>query len=187
MQVELDIFERAKTSKNDAKQLRRAGNIPVVIYSKGQAAKAAHVKKEAIDAVLRTVEDGFLPTTIFLLKDASGKVSKALVKDIQYHVTTYAVLHLDFIELQQDHIIEVKVPIQCVGAVDCVGVKGGGYLRQTMRHLLVRCLPDYIPYRFELDVKELDLRQARRVADLQLPAHVMTLVKPQDVIVSVVK
>ena len=192
MQVELDIFERAKTSKdgvkqNSAKQLRRSGNIPVVIYSKGQPAKAAFVSKEAVDTVLREVEEGFLPTTTFNLKDESGKVSKALVKDIQYHVTTYAVLHIDFIELQKDHKIDVKVPIHCLGTVECVGVKGGGYIRQVMRHLPIRCLPQYIPYKFELDVKELDLRQAKRVEDLRLPEHVTTLIKPQEVIVSIVK
>ncbi len=187
MQVELEIFERSKTSKCDSKQLRRAGYIPAIIYSKGQPGKGLSLKKEAIDELLRKTEKGFLSTTVCVLKDASGKTVRALIKDIQYHVTTYAVLHIDFIELQQDSRVEVKVPIECLSAVDCIGVKGGGYLRQVMRHLPVRCLPDRIPHSLKVDVKDLDLRQAKRVADLVLPEGVVTLVKPQDVVVSIVK
>lgn len=186
MQVEIEIFDREQAQKS-VRQLRRSGYIPVVIYSKGTPSRTAFVKKEAIDTVLRNIEEGFLPTTIFQLKNESGKTSKALVKDIQYHVTSYDVLHIDFLELQNDHIVEVKVPIRCLNTVECLGVKGGGYIRQVMRHLRIRCLPSYIPTCFELDLKELDLRQAKRVEDLKLPEHVVTLIKPQEVIVSVIK
>lgn len=187
MDQEIQISERSAKTKGEANKLRRELQIPVCIYSKGQAAASASCGQVAFQTIMRSLQPGFLPTTIFALKDAKGKTRRAIIKDIQYHPTTYEVLHLDFQELHDDTLVDVKVPIECLNQVDCTGVKLGGYLRSLIRHLKVRCLPKNIPSHFEIDVRDLGLNQYRYVSDLKMPKEVRSLVKPTEIIVSVLK
>lgn len=170
-----------------AVQLRREGYIPYVIYSKGQESKTGVVLRTEVEAALRSVRPGFLPTTQFSLKDESGQVQKAIIRDIQYELTTYVVIHIDFLKLDENVPVEVKVPVEFVNPVDCIGVKLGGFLRHVLRHIKVRCLPAHIPTHFDLDVKELGIRQNRRVKDLVIPAGVTCLTGAEEIVVSVAK
>jgi large subunit ribosomal protein L25 len=186
MNQEIPIWPRTLEKKSEAKRLRREGMIPAIVYSRGKD-EAIYLLKADFEAVIRSLKPGFLPTTIFLLKDSSGKARKAIVKDIQYKVTNYEVIHLDFQELHASDVIDVNVPIECLNQMDCVGVKAGGYLRQLIRHLKVRCLPEDLPSHFEVSVKELGLGQVYRVADISLTAKVNTLVKSREIVVTVAK
>jgi large subunit ribosomal protein L25 len=187
MEVEMELFARDVKSKGQTKALRREGKIPCVVYSKGSVGENYTVASEAIEKVLRELEFGFLPTTVFVLKDKAGKKRKAIIKDIQYKVTSYDVLHIDFLELIADQPVNLKVPLQCLGTADCVGIKAGGFLRQVKIHIPVRCLPKNIPSHFEVDVKDVDIRQVKRVSDIRMPKDVVPLVKQQDVVATVVK
>jgi large subunit ribosomal protein L25 len=187
MEQELQITERSAKTKGEANQLRRDKHIPVCIYSKGKPADIASCGEEEFQTILRKMRPGFLPTTVFSLRGAKGKARRAIIKDIQYKPTTYEVMHLDFQELHDDTLIDVKVPIECLNQVDCQGVKLGGFLRSLIRHLKVRCLPKNIPSHFEIDVRELGLNQNRRVSDLKIPQGVRALEKPNEIIVSVLK
>jgi large subunit ribosomal protein L25 len=186
MEVEIEIFQRSAKNEGETKRLRRDGKVPVVIYSLGKVGQSCFIKKDDIDAVLRNLETGYLPTTVFMLKDGTKK-HKAIVKDIQYKVTNYEVNHIDFLQLVDDHKVDIKVPVECTGMQECVGVKAGGFLRQVMRHLPVRCLPKDIPSHFTIDIRDLEIHQAKRVKDLSLPPRVSPLVQPNDVVATVIK
>ncbi len=71
-----------------------------------------------------------MPTTVFTLSDGK-KERRAIIKDIQYHLTTYHVSHIDFEELVDNVPVSVKVPVNCIGVADCMGIKFGGFLRQV--------------------------------------------------------
>lgn len=187
MDIDIQISERSAKTKGEAKRLRREKHIPICIYSKGEHAETASLGTVEFENVLRHMTPGFLPSTVFMLTDAKSKKRRAIVKDIQYKPTTYEVLHLDFQELHDNIMVDVKVPIECLNQPDCVGVKAGGFLRVLMRHVKVRCLPRNIPEHFEIDVKDLGLNENRRVADLVIPPGVTPLVKPTEVVVGVLK
>lgn len=187
MEVEIQISERSAKTKGEAKRLRRDKQIPVCIYSKAGTSNNASIPTVEFEGVLRNLQPGFLPTTVFKLKDSKGKLRTAICKDIQYKPTTYEVLHLDFLELHDNIEVDVKVPIELLGQTDCVGVKAGGFLRALMRHLKVRCKPSKIPTHFEIDIKDLGLNQNKRVSDLVVPSGVEPLSKPDDIVVSVLK
>lgn len=185
--MKLQTEERKAATKSEAKRLRREGMIPAVLYKKGHAGETIAVNRTEFAAFLRHVKPGHLPTSIFTLTDAKGHGRRALVKEIQYDITTYAVKHLDFEELVDDHKINVKVPIECTGQADCSGIKLGGVLRQPIRHVRVRCLPKDLPAYFELDVRELGLRQTKRLSDIAIPQTVRPLVGMNEVVAVIVK
>lgn len=185
--MKLNLITRPDKGKTASRRLRREGVIPAVLYSKGQSGEPIAIEREAFASFLRQVAKGHLSTTVFVLADPSGKQRRALVKEIQYNVTNYEVIHLDFEELFDEQSINVKVPIECIGVADCVGVKQGGVLRQVIRHVRVRCLPRDIPSEFKLDVSKLDMRQSLRLRDIAMPETVRPIANLNEVAVGIVK
>jgi large subunit ribosomal protein L25 len=185
--MKLEISQRTAGKKSETNRLRREGFIPAIIYVQGKPAVDITIKNSDYQGLMRQVLPGRLSTTVFSLVDSKGKTHKALIKEIQYHPTTYNVLHLDFIELQDKEKVNVKVPIECTGIADCVGIKLGGALRQVIRYLLVRCLPKDIPSVLELDIRNLGPRESRKLSDLAIPETVQPLMDLHEVMAVIVK
>lgn len=172
--MKLNMSKRVAEKKSDAAKNRREGLIPAIIYVQGKPSEPITVEVNEFNALLRKVESGHLSTTIFTLMDEK-KQRKAIIKEIQYNITTYDVIHLDFEELHDDVKVSLKVPIEIVGQAESAGVKLGGAVRQTLRYLRVRCLPKNIPHSFQLDVRELGINQSLRLSDIELPETVTAL------------
>lgn len=186
--MKLQMAERKTDRKSDAKKLRRAGEIPAIIYAHDHTnGVPIAVKSSEYTSLVRQVQPGRLSTTVFTLTDSKGKERKALIKDIQYKVTNYDVIHLDFEELQKDVPVIVKVPIEFTGVVDCIGIKLGGNLRQVIRYLRVRCLPKDIPASFEVDIKNMNLGESRRLADLDIPKNVRPIADLNEIAVTIAR
>jgi large subunit ribosomal protein L25 len=112
---------------------------------------------------------------------------KAIVKDIHYHVASYAIEHIDFAILDPHREVTVNVPITILGLADCVGVKLGGFMRQVIRALKVSCLPKHIPKAFELDIRDLNVAQSKRLSDIAIPDSVRPLGRMNEVAVVIAK
>lgn len=184
--MKLIAKERSSAKKSETKQLRREGKIPVILYSPGQPNRSLVIETSEFKALLRTMKPGHLPTTVFSLV-VDGKEIKAIVKDIQYKLTTYDVSHIDFEQLVDNVPVSVKVPVQCTGIAECVGIKAGGFLRQVSRHVRVECLPKHVPTEFLVDVAGLGIKQSKRIADIQMPTGVRPLAKMDEVVVVIAK
>ena len=185
--MKLNYVERTAQKKSNSKMLRNTGFFPAVIYAKGHNPKHVAINAGEFSALVRSVIPGRLATTSIELIDDKGAATKALLKDIQYHPTTYNVLHVDFEILCEGSEINVKVPIEYVGAAECSGVKLGGVLRPVIRSLRVRCLPKDIPNSFPLDVKNLNMRESRRLSDLSISAGIRPLADLKQVAVVIAK
>lgn len=172
--MELEIKARKAEKKIENKKIRRAGGIPAIIYSQGKVGTTFEVDAVAFQKVLNQIVPGTLSTTIFTLKEGS-KTKKAIVKDIQYHRTSYNVIHLDFEELIDSVPVSLNVPIQCVGVVDCIGIKLGGNLRQVSRSLKVKALPKDIPSHIEIDITNMNVGEEKKLADIAIPSGVRPL------------
>jgi large subunit ribosomal protein L25 len=184
--MKLEVQKRTTGKKGINNKLRREGHIPAIIYGDGENGSPVYLKTDDFKAILRNMKPGLLSTTIFELSEGKTK-QKAIIKDIQYHVATYDVLHIDFALLSDDKPITLNVPIQLNGVIDCAGVKLGGFLRQVIRSMKVSCLPKYIPEQFVIDVTDLNVAQSRRLSDIQIPANVRPLAKMNEVAVIVGK
>lgn len=185
--MKLKAFKRNAEKKCSVKKLRREGKIPAIIYKKGSAGEELSVDNQMFTSAIRNVRAGQLPTTVFLLQDEKGKEREVIVKEIQYNVTNYDVIHLDFEELVDNIPVNVKVPIECVGIADCPGIKLGGVLRQVIRHLKVRCLPKDIPTSFIVDISTLGISDVIRLSGLDIPNTIRPLINLNEVAVAIVK
>ena len=182
--MKLKMFKREGSKKSILGEIRREGNIPAVLYSAGEANENISVDGVEFKAILRNIVAGRLSTTRFALVDGEKEVP-AIVKDIQYHPTTYQVLHMDF--MVPKNTVKVRVPIECKGVMDCQGIKLGGFLRPVMRYVKVECPADKVPDALFIDVRELAVGQSKRLSDLSFPEGVKSLVDLSQVIVVIAK
>ncbi len=184
--MKLAVQKRVKGTKGDVNKLRREGNVPGILYGGNEPEVPVHVKADEIQAILRNMKPGLLSTTVFELTEGSKK-HKAIIKDIQYHVATYDVVHIDFALLSEEKPVTLNVSIQMIGVADCAGVKLGGFIRQVIRSIKVSCLPKHIPQEFTVDIRDLNIGQSKRLSDIAMPAHVRPIGKLDQVAVIVGK
>jgi len=182
----LTVSKRTSATKSAINTIRREGDIPAVIYGLGQAVEKITVKGVEFQAILRKLPKGQLATSVFDLH-LEGKMKKALIKDIQYHVTSYNVDHVDFLLLSDDQTVVVNVPIQILGIAECPGIKLGGTFRQVIRTLKVCCLPKDIPSEFVIDISDLNISQSKRLSDIAMPSGVRAMSMLNEVAVVIAK
>lgn len=185
--MKLKTFKRNAERKGELTRLRLDGKVPAVVYHQGKQAHPIAISLAEYEAMVRDVIPGRLSTTKVSLVDEEGTVRTSILKEIQYHPTSYKVLHLDFEQLDENVPVNVKVPLECLGIADCVGIKLGGVLRQVIRKVKVRCLPKHIPHVFQIDIRNMEMQDSKRIKDLEISKEVKPLVNPSEVAIVIAK
>ena len=184
--MKLTVSIRTSAVKSAIKAIRREGDILGVIYGLGQAVEKITVKGPEFLAILRKLPQGQLATSVFDLH-LDGKIRKAIVKDIQYNVASYNVEHIDFLLLSDDRRVTVNVPVQILGVAECPGIKLGGTFRQVIRTLKIACFPKDIPSEFQIDIRDLNIAQSKRLSDIVIPPNIRALSPLNEVAVVIAK
>jgi large subunit ribosomal protein L25 len=156
-EVSLSGSARTNVGKKDAKAVRVAGNVPCVIYGAGTQTHLS-VKHTDMEKLIYT------PNVHIINVDVAGKTIKTIIQDIQFHPVTDKVVHVDFIELQDDKKIKVNIPVNLFGRSP--GVLNGGKLQQIFRRLKVYALPGDLPDSIEVSIDSLKIGMAIRVSDI---------------------
>ena len=112
-----------------------------------------------------------------------GKVVNAIMKDIQFHPVTDAILHVDFLQIDEANPIVMEVPVQMEGLAE--GVKAGGKLALQIRKLKVKALYNVIPERLIVDVTSLGLGKTIKVGELNYEG--LQLLNAKEAVVCAVK
>ncbi|WP_213318109.1 50S ribosomal protein L25/general stress protein Ctc [Chlamydiifrater volucris] len=182
--MKLVVTSRETGKKSFLKMIRQQGGIPAVVYSKGETVANVVVDGHVFNKFLNGLETGALSSTVFSI-EFGGKTFSAIIKDIQYKITTYEVIHLDFEMLHNDSPVQLNIPIRFSNIMECIGVKLGGTLRQIIYSLKVTCLPkDIVPF-LELDVRDLGMSQTRKLSDIALPKGVKPITPLREVVATV--
>ena len=112
-----------------------------------------------------------------------GKVVNAIMKDIQFHPVTDAILHVDFLQINEENPIVMEVPVQMEGLAE--GVKAGGKLALQMRKLKVKALYNAIPERLVVNVTNLGLGKTIKVGELSYEG--LEILNAKEAVVCAVK
>ena len=97
-----------------------------------------------------------------------------MVQEIQHHVLTHEMLHIDLHEVAEDEKVTVMVPVEATG--EAIGVKtGGGTLEHVLFKLKVRALPKDLPEVLIVDVSHLEIGKAVHIGDMKAPEGVEIL------------
>jgi large subunit ribosomal protein L25 len=163
MEAVLEAQARDTFGKNEARRTRRGGQVPGVLY--GGDGKAATPIAVAPKALLKILHSEAGQNTLISLKLAGAGDNRVLVKDFQLDPITHEVLHVDFLKIAMDKVLQVTIPIVVHG--EPKGVKQqGGVLEFIRREVVIEVLPADIPEHIDVDVTELMLHQGIRVRDI---------------------
>jgi len=177
--VTLTAASRTEIGKGVARDLRRNGRIPAVIYGRGRASQSLSISLHEMERTLATASG----TTIIDL-NVDGSTVKALIREVQRHPFRPGILHVDFYEIHEGETITLDIPIHLVGTPE--GVRNaGGVLDQVVREIEIEVLPRHIPERIELDVSALGIGQSLHVSDLRIE-NATVLAEPGRTICTVV-
>ena len=171
--ITLTATKRDLLGKGNARRLRRAGQIPVNVYAKGEESKSLMISEA--DAKLAHYHNGLVTLNI----EGFGPQS-AVMKEIQIHPISNKILHIDFHAVKADEMIKSVVPIVLEG--DAVGTRQGGELEQVLHELEIESLPANIPEFITVDVSALELNQALHIADLKLADGVKAVSDPELIV-----
>lgn len=162
----------------ESRRLRREGKVPGTVYGLGRDPQTVAVEWKALRQVLTTD----MGVNAFIDLQIGGKNQPSLVKEIQRHPTRRDVIHIDFLRVDPNVVVEVEVDIELVGDADQVTMRGG-IVEQLLHSIVVSAKPGDIPASVELDISGLTLDGELKVRDLKLPKGITTDVDADDVIV----
>lgn len=178
--IDVTADMRLKSGKGAARQTRRAGRIPAVLYSAG-ASELLTLDPRQIIRLLRHGGHGQNALIHLTITNAPGPgpgnirpTRTAILRDFQADPVDGTLLHADLFEIALDRPIRLKVPLERVGEQP-VGVKDGGVLQHHMREVEVEGLPETIPDTIPVDASRLTIGQAIHVKDLASPQGVTVL------------
>jgi large subunit ribosomal protein L25 len=154
-------------------RMRTDGHVPAVVYGLGRDAVSVSVPWTDLRRALNT--DAGLNALITI--DVDGTKDLAIVKDLQRHPVRRNVLHVDFLRVDPNAPVAVDVPVILIGEAKKVEGRRG-IVDQPLKSLTIKAKPADIPDRIEVEISDLEIGTVVTVADLPLPAGVVTEVDP---------
>lgn len=156
--IDIKGSKRADISKQEVKGLREAEKVPCVIYGGKEPVHFSADASSFKDLI-------YTPSAHLVNLDVDGTTFKSVLKEVQYHPVTDAIIHVDFLEISDSKPVTISVPVKFTGASE--GVKQGGKLVAKMRKLKIQALPSKLPDDITIDITDLKIGGSVRVRDMK--------------------
>lgn len=164
----------------NARRMRKAGNLPAVVYGEGKEATPVQVETHVFEQLLHHHASETMLVDIEIEGEGTASV---LVKDVQHHPVTSELIHVDLQKVAADKPIQVEIALDITG--EAAGVKAGGVMEVIMHVIAVECLPGDLVESVEVDVSELEIGATLHVSDLTLDSKLKLLSDPEAIVLSV--
>lgn len=174
--AELKATVRDRVGKGAARDLRRQGLIPAVIYGEKQPPLAIAISTK--EAMLRIKAGGFLSHVLNV--DVNGEKHKVIPRDYQLDPVRDFALHVDFLRIGANSILTVEVHVHFINQELSPGIKRGGVLNIVRHAVEVHCPADAIPEEFVVDLAGTDVGHAFHISAVTLPAGVTPVISDRD-------
>ncbi|MBR0490277.1 MAG: 50S ribosomal protein L25/general stress protein Ctc [Prevotella sp.] len=175
--------KRTDTGKKATRELRKEGYVPCNLYGEK---KDANGNPEALAfAILATDlrKVVYTPHIYVVNLDIDGEKHTAVMRELQFHPVTDALLHIDFYEINEKKPITIGIPVKLNGLAQ--GVRDGGKINLAERKLNVTAPYKQIPEVLDIDVTNLQLGKSIKVGELSFEG--LEIATPAQVIVCSVK
>ena len=174
----LNAKTRTVTGKTAAKNLRKEGRIPAVVYNAKGEATSIDVDEVEFNKIWRTIT----PTTSIVL-NIDGKENVALIKDVEYNIRNDKALHADFFVPDADQKLVMKIKVHFQGTP--AGVLKGGFKKERNNQIKIKAAIADLPETITADVSKINVSEALRVKDLVLGDKVEVLTDKELPLVTV--
>jgi large subunit ribosomal protein L25 len=175
----LAVEGREAEGSRAARRLRRAGNVPGILYGGGEDPVAFQVDARLLRQTLAHAG------AVLELSIAGAGSTPVVVKEITRHPVSGATVHIDMLRVRLDQAISATVVVDLVGAEDAPGVKEGGVLEQVTRELNIEALPTDIPDSIQHDVSGVQIGDTITLEAIVAPRGVTLTDDPETVVATV--
>jgi len=177
--ITVTLSRREALGSRAARRLRRAGQVPAILYGAGEEPAAVQIGARELRRLL-----GEEATVVEV--ELEGRRSPAVIKEVQRDPVKGDPIHVDLMRVKLDQPIHAVVPLELVGGEEAPGVKEGGILEQIIREVTVEGLPTAIPPALEVDVSGLGIGDNLTVGELAPPEGVTVITETPEAIVATI-
>ena len=167
--IELQATVRKSVGNGPARVLRRAGQIPAVLYGRKIEPVLLSVNTKDLEQILKKGSFGQFILNL-VIQNGKKMTKPAIIKELQTHPVSGSLIHIDFYEVDMKRQIKVMVPVVTTGKA--AGIEEGGLLNIVRREVEVFCLPGDIPEAIEIDISELGIGDSIHIEDVPLGENV---------------
>ncbi len=173
---------RETLGKGASRALRRARRVPAVIYGAGKDAVHVAIDEAAISRLALK-----LRFHSRLIQVEAGKQSfTVLPREVQYHPVTDRIEHVDFLDVNENSVVTVWVPVQFVNHEKSPGLKRGGTLNIVRREVELECKATNIPSELVADLTGLKIAESVHISHIHLPEGVKPVIDDRDFTVATI-
>ena len=173
---ELKAEARAQVGKGSARELRRNGLIPAVIYGDKQDPVSIALSRK--DVTKKIHDGGFLTTLVTI--EVDGKKYNVLPKDYQLDPVRDFLMHVDFLRVSKDTQVTVEVPVHFENEEKSPGLKRGGVLNVVRHAVECHCPANAIPEAIIVDLTGLEVGDGIHISHVTLPKGVEPTITDRD-------
>lgn len=174
--------KREALGKKASKTLRKEGLVPCNLYGLAEQDGKPVAKSFAI-AMTELRKIIYTPHIYVINLNIDGESHTAILKEIQFHPVTDAVLHVDFLEVNDQKPITIGIPVKLTGLAQ--GVRDGGRMNLSIRKIEVKAPYQQIPEHLDIDVTALQIGKSIKIGQLSFEG--LEIVTGKEVIVCSIK
>jgi large subunit ribosomal protein L25 len=167
---------RDRAGKGAARESRRNGRVPAVIYGDKKEPTLISLDPKEIDRHIH--KKTFYATLLDV--DLKGTKHRVLPRDVQFDPVTDRTLHVDFQRIGKDTKVHVNVPVVVRNEAASPGIKRGGVLNIVRHEIEFICSPDAIPQFIEVDLTGLEIGGSIHIHAVKLPDNATLAVRERD-------
>ncbi|MEM9899586.1 MAG: 50S ribosomal protein L25, partial [Pseudomonadota bacterium] len=122
---DLEALERTGTGKGAARQSRRDGMVPGIVFGGDKDPLPINIP---FNKLLKMLKAGRFKSTLFNMKVDGHEDVRVICRDVQRDVVKDLPTHVDFMRLRRTTKVNLFIPVEITGEETCVGLKRGGVL-----------------------------------------------------------
>ena len=159
--------ERTGTGKGAARQARRAGMVPGVVFGGEKDPLPINI---SFNALMKRLKAGRFRSTLFNLKVEGHEDVRVICRDVQRDVVKDLPVHVDFMRLRRTTRVALFIPVEFTGHKDCPGLRKGGVVTVVRPEVELTVTAGDIPDHITVDLSGLNIGDVITISDVTLPA-----------------
>lgn len=163
---DLEAIARTGTGKGAARQARRDGMVPGVVYGGGQDPLPIQIP---FNVLLKRLKQGRFLSTLFNLKVEGQEDVRVICRDVQRDVVKDLPTHLDLMRLRRTSKINLFIPVEFINEEAAPGIKRGGMLTVVRPEVELVVTAGDIPEKITVDLTGLVIGDVVTISSVDLP------------------
>jgi large subunit ribosomal protein L25 len=176
----IEATTRAGSGKGAARQARRDGMVPGVIYGGGDDPQSVNIKDNVL---LKSLKAGKFMSTLINLK-VDGKDNRVICRAVQKDVVKDMPIHADFLRLSARSRINLFIPVEFLNEEECPGLKKGGVLQVVRNEVELKVTAGNIPEMLTVDLTGLEIGDTIHISDITLPKGTRPMITDRDFVIA---